>query len=316
MLVQRGLRAGASDRSTAAEEAIEQNIHKEIDGYRDLLRSGKPRTARQLLEALKTRVWESASARVRFRIVTNIGAACLELGEEELAANAFLEATNYDPTDRIGMANVALAHILRAEAEQASAAVDTAVQQDPGNAAAAGYLISGHLGNPGVSDPFSLVPDGLRESAEVLASAINFLCQRGDTSWRALARQAAKKHPDEKLLRRRAAEAVLDEAVSSERFEIGGTLPGGITLDDLRSAVSVLQGLWDEARVSEARSGDAALPQNLARALWALNESRTAALVLDQALERTHDDQDLRELRAALHFEAGELESCTCSCRG
>ena len=299
----------AADRSSAAEEAIEQNIHREIDGYRDLLRNGKPRTARPLLEALKTRVWESASARVRFRIVTNIGAACLELGEEELAANAFLEATGYDFTDRVGMANVALAHILRAEVEQAIAAADAALQQDPGNAAAAGYLISGHLGDPGISDPFSLVPDGLHESAEVQASAINFLCQRGDTGWHDLARQSAKKHPEQMLLRRRAAEAVFDEAVSSERFEIGGTLPGGLTIDDLRNAVSVLQGFWDEARVSEARSGDTALPQNLVRALWALNESRSAASVLDQALERTPEDQELRELRAALHFEAEEPEA-------
>jgi tetratricopeptide (TPR) repeat protein len=314
-LASSGLRAepGAgettADRSSAADEAIEQNIHREIDGYRDLLRGGRPRTAKELLDALKARVWESASARVRFRIITNIGAACLELGEQELAAEAFLEAINYDPKDRIGMANAALAHILREEPEQAIAAAEAALQQDPGNAAGAGYLISGHLRDPGVSDPFSLVPDGLRESAAVLASAINFLCHRQDTCWRALARQAAEKHPDEKLLRRRAAEAVLDEAVSSERFEIGGTLAAGITLEDLRDATSVLQDLWDESRASEALTGDTALPQNLARALWALNEPGAASAVLDRGLERTPDDRDLRELRAALYFDANEPEA-------
>jgi tetratricopeptide (TPR) repeat protein len=82
--------------------------------------------------ALKGHVWDSASARVRFRIVTNIGAAHLELGEEELAAHAFLEAVNYDPDDRIGMANVALAHILRGELERAVAAAEVALRQDPG----------------------------------------------------------------------------------------------------------------------------------------------------------------------------------------
>ena len=86
-------RAGdtAADRSTAAKEAIEQNIHLEIDGYRDLLRSGRVKTAKELLEALKARIWDSASARVRFRITTNIGAACLELGEEEASPEAALQ---------------------------------------------------------------------------------------------------------------------------------------------------------------------------------------------------------------------------------
>jgi tetratricopeptide (TPR) repeat protein len=314
-LVSSGLRTepgageAATERSSAAEEIIEQNIHGEIDGYRDLLRKGKVNTAKELLEDLKARVWQTASPRVRFRIITNIGAACLELGEEELAANAFLEAINFDSEDRIGMANVALAHILRAEPEQAIAAAETALQRDPANAAAAAYLISGHIGDQSVADPFSLVPEDLRESAEVLASGISFLSQRGDARWRALAREAAEKHPNEKILRRRAAEAVLDEVVSSERFELGGRVSGNVTLDHLRNAILVLQELWKEARVSEGRRVDTALPHNLARALWALNESRAAATVLDQALERTPDDQDLRELRAALHFEADEPDA-------
>lgn len=304
-----GVGETTADTTSAAEEAIDQIVHKEIDGYRDLLRSGKARTAKELLESLKGRIWNTASNRVRFRIITNIGAALLELGEEHRAADAFLEAVNYDPDDRVGLANGALAHLIKGDPQGAVAAAESALQRDPDNAAAAGYLISGHLGDSSVSDPFSPVPEALCETPEVLASAINFLCQRRDSGWRVLARESADKHPDEKVLQRRAAEAVLDEVVSSERFEIGGILPTNITSDDLHMAASILQKLWDESLASEAIPHDNALPNNLARALWALNQSGPAATVIDQALELMPDDQELRELRAALYFEAGERQA-------
>lgn len=299
----------AADTSTAAKEAIEKVIHSEIDEYRDLLQRGKPRTAKGLLESLKGRVWETASGRVRFRIMTNIGAAHLELGEEQLAADTFLEAITYDPNDRVGLANVALAHLIKKDPQNAIESAEKALEHDPGNAAAAAHLISGHIPDASISDPFSVVPESLQDTPEVLASAINFLSQRNNVDWRWLAHQAVERHPDEKQLQRRAAEAVLDEAVSSDHFEIGGASCGEITIEDVRHAASVLQSLWEEVREAEGDLADSALPHNAALALWIVNDSHAAAMVLDQALERSADNGAVRELRAALYFEAGELEA-------
>lgn len=299
----------ATDQLSAATETLEKHIHSEIDGYRDLLRQGQVRTAQKLLESLKGRVWDNASARVRFRIVTNLGAALLEQGEESQAATAFLEALAYDPTDQIAMANAALAYLLRNEPRQAIAAADAALQHDGTNASAAAYRISGFLTDGTVSDPLSLVPENLRDSAEALASAVNFLAHRSDDGWRVLARRAAEKYPDDKLLRRRAAEAVLDRALSSGQFETGRRLDEDITLDEIHKATSVLQALWKETKTSEARRSETALPQNLARALWALDEADAASAIMDQALERSPADPELLELRAALHFGAGEPDA-------
>lgn len=299
----------AADTSSAALEAVEETVHSEIDGYRDLLRDGKASTTKNLLESLKRRVWESASERVRFRITTNIGAAHLSLGEEQTAADAFLEAITYDPDDRVGLGNVALAYLIKKEPKNAVAAAERALEHDPGNAAAAGHLISGHIPDASVSDPFSVVPATLHDTPEVLASAINFLSQRNNADWRRLARQAAERHGDEKQLQRRAAEAVLDEAVSSDHFAIGGAPGSEITIEDVQHAASVLQSLWEEVREAEGELAESALPHNLALALWTLNEFQAAAMVLDQALERSADDGEVRELRAALYFEAGDPDA-------
>lgn len=299
----------AADTSSAALEAVEETIHSEIDGYRVLLQKGKANTAKSLLESLKGRVWESASERVRFRIKTNIGAAYLKLGADQQAADAFLEAITYDPDDRVGLANVALAYLIKKEPQNAVAAAERALEHDPDNATAAGYLISGHIPDAHVSDPFSVVAETLHDTPEVLTSAINFLSQRDDTDWRRLARQAAERHGDEKPLQRCAAEAVVDEAVSSDNFAIGGAPESEITIEDVRYAASMLQSLWEEVLEAEVERAESALPHNLALALWTLNDFQAAATVLDQALERCADDREIRELRAALYFEAGELEA-------
>ncbi len=303
--------ASAAETSTAGAEALEHSVHSEIDGYRDLLRTGKANTAKNLLDALKERVWESGSRRVRFRILTNMGAAYLSLGDQDKAADSFLEAIAYDPFDRVGLANSALAYLIKEEPQNAIETARRALTHDLENAAAAAHLISGQIGNPDVSDPFSLVPEAVRDTPEVLASAIGFLLHKNNADWRQLARQAADRHAQDKQLQRRAAEAVLDGALSSDHFVLGcaAVEEGGITFEDVQYAATVLQNLWEEVLDAETEVFDSALPHNLALALWVLNECQAAATVLDQALGRSPDDSGIRELRAALYFEADEVDA-------
>ena len=299
----------ATDTASASTEAFDQNVHSEIDGYRDLIQRGKAGTAKHLLEALKARIWETASDRIRFRIVTNIGASQLELGEDELAAESFLEANGIVEDDPLGLANTALAYLILNEPENAIDIAKTALEIDPNNAAAASYLIAGHIHDESISDPLSLVSESLQDAPEVLASAINFYARRDDSSWRDLARSAARKHADQKHLQRRAAEAVLDEAMFSQDMIIGAVSGSDIEVQDLRDAVAVLQSLWSELLETEGHLTDCSLPHNLSVALWGLREISAAALVLDQALERCANTEELRELRAAMYLEAGELDA-------
>ena len=296
-----------TDNSTSAQEQIENHLHQEIDGYRDLIRAGRAETARALLEELKRRAWKSASNRVRFRIVTNIGAATLQLGEPETAGKIFLDAIQYDPDDRIGLANVSLANILRGDNEAAIKTAESALAHDSGNSAAAAHLIAASQDREEVLDPLSLVPEEVRHSSEVLISAMNFYSLRGDNSWRALARESVQRHPQDSSLKRRAAEAILDEAFSSEGFHAGGLVPEKIKFEEVEAAAAVLRELWESERRAEGGKADISLALNLTRALWALGDSERATKVLDQALERQPAARELRELRAGLYFESGDV---------
>ena len=81
----------------------------------------------------------------------------------------------------------------------------------------------------------------MRDTKEVLTSAINFLYHRGDDTWRALAQEAFVKFPDGKHFKQRAAEASLDHVISSQRYELGGTLTESVDSAEVSDALSILK---------------------------------------------------------------------------
>lgn len=291
-----------SDESTKEIEVIDRHLHAEIDGYRDLIREGRPRTAISLLERLRERCWDNASPRVRFRITTNIGAAKLQLGDEKGAAIDFLTARGYDQADKIGMANTALAYTLMGKQSEAVDAANDALQHDPNNQDAASYLIQAQINDLSVIDPFDLVPAALRNTVAVHTAAIFFLRRRGNPQWRDAAREAFSLFADSKEVKRFAAEAVLD-AVSQARWFLLGeytSYEGG--MEELRHAAQTLQSAWDSFKSSEVPLDDVSLPHNLALAWRALGEYEFAAEVLDEVIERKKDSVESITMRATVHL--------------
>jgi hypothetical protein len=68
-------------------DAIDRLLHAQIDTYRDFIRGSRPKTAIDLLTKLRDQVWDTASPRVRFRILANIGAAHHRLAQFDTAAD-------------------------------------------------------------------------------------------------------------------------------------------------------------------------------------------------------------------------------------
>lgn len=71
----------------------------EIDEARALLAARNPSEARTILERKKRRHWDELSPRQRYRVAANIGTACVLLGENGDAAEAFLLAGSQLPDD-------------------------------------------------------------------------------------------------------------------------------------------------------------------------------------------------------------------------
>lgn len=296
-----------TESSTKEKGELEAHGHKEIDTYRDLIVSGQSKTGMGLLEKLKAKIWEKASARIKFRITTNIGAALLRLGDERGATEYFLSAIEYDPLDKIGMANVALAHILQGDIRKAIESAQNALRQDLENEDAAGYLIQAHLTDPNITDPFSLVPENLWKKRGVITGAIVFWRRRGMPEWRKLAHEAAELFPEADELKRASAEAHLDAVCESKWVLLGHGISPDQNLKNLSDAASVLQSIWDTIKTGENKI-DISLSNNLAMAYRILGRYDDAAKVLDEALAKAPDDIALIKLRAISHISLNQEE--------
>lgn len=284
--------------SSAKEQSeLDALLHTEIDTYRDLIGRGRSKTSMELLVNLKERIWGKASARIKFRITTNIGAALLRLGDEKGAAEYFLSAIEYDPLDKIGMANLALAYILKDDVGRAIEAAHNAIRQDSENEDAAGYLIQAHFADQNISDPFSLVSKDLWEKKGVIIGTLVFLRRRGIPEWRNLAHKAVELFPEVTELKRASAEAHLDAVCKSKWVLLGHGTASDQDLKKLSDAVSVLQSIWDTVKANEDKI-DVSLSSNLAMAYRILDSNEDAAKVLDQALAKAPDEIALIKLRA------------------
>jgi tetratricopeptide (TPR) repeat protein len=299
---------GNTSGSTSQEQSnLEAQWHREIDSYRDLILNGKSKTGMELLERLKGEIWAKASDRIKFRITTNIGAALLRLGEEKNAADNFLSAIAYDPYDKIGMANVSLAHILLGDIGKAIESAQIALRQYPENEDAAGYLIQAHYNDQNITDPFSLVPDNLCKKRAVVIGAIFFWRKRDMPNWHKIAHEAAKLFPEANELKRASAEAYLDALSESKWILLGHSISAKQNLKNLSDAATVLQSLWDAIKTGENKI-DISLPNNLALAYRILGKYEDGAKVIDEALSIAPYDIALIKLRAIFYISLHQEE--------
>ena len=299
------------DDTSAIHEVVDKNLHAEIDGYRDIAKDGKPLTSLGLLETLKERVWNTASDRIKFRIITNIGSAKLYISKEKEAeaTEHFLEAIQYQPEDKIALANVALAYLLKNEQAKAIDAAKTALEKDETNAEAASYLIQAYIKDDSVNDPSKFVTDAVKETASVDIAIINFYRTRNDLLWVDSAKKAVHRHPDDERLIRFAAEAELETALSARGLLSGQKPANPINVDALRKAAEVLQKLWDKQYNSELPDLDFSLPHNLTLLYKTINENELAKTVVVQAIEKMPDVQDIIKLRAGFYLEDNQTQN-------
>jgi tetratricopeptide (TPR) repeat protein len=120
---------------------ISQEHQAELDYAKKLIDEHKSNTAINYLETIKTRIWEQTSSNIRFRILTNIAAANLQLGQEEKAAKQFIEALQYNPEDEKALCNVALAYILLGNSKSAEEYVKKVFVKNPASGRGYSMLI-------------------------------------------------------------------------------------------------------------------------------------------------------------------------------
>lgn len=295
---------------TQATNPLERHIDAEIDSYRDKLKAGQPKTALELLTALKERLPPGISGRILFRVDANIASSRLALGDTADGIDLLIAACAHAPEEQKARSNLALAYLMKGDPDRAANLARQALKSDPDNAELAGILVQALSHDPSVEEVLAEVSSDLRASREVKIAYLYALRQR-DTApaWQQEAQRLRKEFPDDAFVKEVAAVAALDEiisyhTISAARARVSERLADALAAhDDLRS-------LWEDAVARGVSGGEEhkALFTNLILSCDLLGKVDTAVELISAAPTSIRRDHDVALRIAQLAFNSDRRE--------
>lgn len=274
-------------------------LHGQITAFQRLIDEGEVPSALKQLIKLKGDEWVKASRSERYRILVGIASAKIKLGEQGEAGALLLDAYNECPEHKNALKNRATGYLLKNDYKEATKLVRKMLVDDTSNAYMAGILIQSLIHDITCDDPLSEVPVGLFEAEEVLIAHVHFLRSRENSDWVRVAKMAAEKYPDSRILNLFSAEAVLDNLIRNDRdATIGGTF-NSISTDEFNKAV---EDLYSEAH-NAIEKGYALLPSTAHNSVLGLrfsNDIMRAKEILDASIKQYPDDENLLLQRALI----------------
>ncbi|QWG12421.1 hypothetical protein KMZ29_22370 [Bradyrhizobium sediminis] len=292
--------AGSSD-------AFDKELHSQIDAYRDLLRKGQPRTALTLLTRLKERLGEAASQRVRYRLLSNIGAAHYNLGEYDTASDFLLEAAPLNPDDPISLANKTAALLIKGRREEAHALATAAILAHPDSEELALQRIQALKPGETSEDVWRTLSTRAKNKAAIFGFRIAALRDEKNEDWMKVAAEGRSLYPDDEGLKIMQAESVLGRLLHADPGAAGLLHNDAPTSGEIEQAALTLEKCWTDSKKSEgppklACAHNAALAWNL------LRKSARAAAILDEAIAAGCDSDETKHLRLSIYRKQGKIE--------
>lgn len=294
--------------SVANETSVERVYNEEIDAYRDTLRAGKPKTSKELLLNLKDRCWDNVSDYIKFRIITNIAASDLRLGNDTEAISGFRSAFQYAEDNEIANANLILADIVEKDFAAAHSKSISALKQFPSSEAIVSYYIASHPLGDSSFNPVECVPEELSESGRVAYSIYGYYRGSSDSlSAREWIQRAYKLDPEGFEIRV-AYSADLLEPLSLDQAIFVGEQVSLDKREQLAECREILSSLFNEIVASEEQVYFESISNNLVLTLRMLGDRAEAFSVVETALNYLPDSQPLLQLKAGLHIDVEEWQ--------
>jgi tetratricopeptide (TPR) repeat protein len=286
---------------------VDKVLNDQIDNLRDLIRNDRPRTALGLLAALKEKSWTTASNKIRFRILGNIGAAHYALTEFDRAADYFIEAAPYDPDTPISHANKIAGLLIKGRQPEALTLVKDAFGKFSDSIDLALQRLQAREQNEEIDQLWAQLPAPMRERPELLLFRIVALRADNDPRWRSLAEGAVPAAPVEEKLKIIRAEAILDRLLSHDRSALGSDSWEAPDQAEIESAAATLDAIWQRSKEREAPPY-IGTPHNAALAYAILGRPEDARRLLDEALKNPEAGDEIKRLRLSLYPRHGRLD--------
>ena len=296
--------------SISIPDAVAEERQSAIDDARNLLNNHTPKTALNLLKALKQRSWANASTNLKFNILTNMAAAQYAINKERKAAKLLIRAFKHNPKDEKALANRALAHLLLGEIKKATYYAKQTLQKNSDNVDAYAILIESSTDEKTLEEIIDKVPKHLQKTSQIAYAISNIAKQRGNLEeakkWREImVLEEQEDCPDFKA----ALAAILIEQVLINQFTVVTKQFDKAQEKQLQQAIELLTEAWDCVSRTELRDFRVGWIINRGMAYFHLGEMKETINDLDTALEIEPLNPDLLKKRAISTFEDGEKES-------
>ena len=288
---------------------IDEFLNEQIDQCREWINSQKPLQALDELQRIQKKYWEKVTDRTKFRILTNIAAANLNLGQIELAVAGFFDAITFDPDDERGLCNIAFAHLLKGQNSEAFYAAQKTIQAFPESARGYSLLVAASAANPEIIDPMVLVPETLLENSETAYAFGRFYTMRDDCE-SSLEWMKKAYVLDEKGLEARAgyAEALLSNVLQDETVSKGRCLSQDQE-SDVVLARDLLVSVWDDVKATDVAKRFMVHVHNLISAEGILHNIDNAIAIANDAIQIDPNYGMIKRQLALYFMEKGEFES-------
>jgi tetratricopeptide (TPR) repeat protein/transcription elongation GreA/GreB family factor len=288
---------------------VTQEHQAELDYARDLIDQHKPVTALRYIEPVKNRIWNQTSQNVRFRLLTNIAAAKLQIGDDKKAAQLFIEALQYNPDDEKALCNVALAYILLNKPDKAEEYVKEVLSKNPASGRAYSMLIQirSDSSSP-IETIIKEIPSEYHDLPEV-AYALGTVCRRSQEFL-----EAQKWF--EKLKRTKGAEpeylvslaTTLLASISKDMHILFSKKLNKGELEKVKEATNLFEQAWNEIKSYEDNSLKIECLVNKGISYLMLGDSQKAAISFDDALIIEPDNPSYIFNRAYIDYESDKKD--------
>jgi len=282
---------------------LEPEHRAQIEAARDLLTQGEASLALKQAEALRARIWPSASNLAKAHLTAVEAYAKLELGRDDEAARELANTTIYAPDDPATQANVALGHLMQG----ASGAADTwskkALSQRPNIIAA---QVSVLLDDRDDATVMHEIESTFGRRAE-LASALGHRAAKAGDLVRAQTHflRALELAPDRSDIQAIAGQVIVDVIASTVEPKVGTTVK---QREQLLRAVDLLDQAWsatNDAGVRVARVSWIASRTVAKRLLGATDVAASA----DEVLKVGGRRKEFITIRAAIALDSDDYET-------
>lgn len=307
--VLQALLTNATNTSVASD--LDSEYHDELNYARDLINNLKPQEALEYLLDLKKRIWSKASDRVRFRIVANIGASHLALGDDKKAAKHFIEAHQYEKSEK-SWSNLALGHLLLGDLAEAEKAVREVLKINPAHEGAYSVLIQAQGDKTPLTEIIEKIPKSRRSLPQVMAAFGHVALKQNDyaeaVKWTKKA--LAEKEKDNKGIETKLQLAsVLLESVLQGRSLAESEVLAGQRKQKIEEAERVLSEAWRDLKNTQLQQSKVQCLANRSLSNRILGDVDKAITDLEGALEFEPENSRFLLLKASLLLEKKDFPS-------